>query len=146
MPLPAATDVVIVGAGPTGLTLGCQLAARGVDFVLLDRAPAGVNESRAAVIHARTLEVLEPLGLTDALRAGGLIVPRFSARDRDRLLITLRFDKLPTAYPYLLMIPQSATEAILARRLNELGGAVHRPVALTELHRDGDCAIVNTDA
>lgn len=146
MQLPAVTDVVIVGAGPTGLTLGCQLAARGVDFVLLDHAPAGVNESRAAAIHARTLEVLEPLGLTDALRAVGLIVPRFSARDRDRVLVALRFDGLPTAYAYLLMIPQSATEALLARRLNELGGEIHRPLAATALRPDGEHTIVATAA
>ncbi|HET7307553.1 MAG TPA: FAD-dependent oxidoreductase [Gammaproteobacteria bacterium] len=146
MSIPAATDVLIVGAGPTGLTLACQLAARGVDFVLIDRAAAGTNESRAAVIHARTLEILEPLGVNDALRAAGLIVPGFTARDRGRVLITLQFDGLRTDYPYLLMIPQSATETVLGERLRALGGTVHRPAALTSIEHDDHTFIVGTTA
>ncbi|HET8551927.1 MAG TPA: FAD-dependent monooxygenase [Gammaproteobacteria bacterium] len=146
MPIPAATDVLIVGAGPTGLTLACQLAARGVDFLLIDRLSAGTNESRAAVIHARTLEILEPLGVNDALHAAGLIVPGFTARDGSRVLITLQFDGLRTDYPYLLMIPQSATEAVLAERLRALGKTVHRPAALTSVEHDDHTFIVGTTA
>src|SRR6266404_7453812 len=103
--LPPTADVVIVGAGPTGLTLAATLAARGLQFVLLDRLSEGANTSRAAVVHARTLEVLETLGVTDRLRAEGLVVPRFTVRDRDRALLTVQFDGLPTRYPYTLMIP-----------------------------------------
>ncbi|HSW23943.1 MAG TPA: FAD-dependent oxidoreductase, partial [Burkholderiaceae bacterium] len=62
-------DVLIVGAGPTGLTLAAALAARGVPTRVIDRQAAGDNTSRAAVVHARTLEVLEPLGVTQALVA-----------------------------------------------------------------------------
>ncbi len=57
--LPTDTQVAIVGAGPTGLALAVTLASAGVDFVILDRLAEGVNTSRAAVVHARTLEVLE---------------------------------------------------------------------------------------
>src|SRR4030095_4702017 len=84
--LPTTTDVVIAGAGPTGLVLACILADRGIPFVLLDRLAEGANTSRAAVVHARTLEVLEQLNVTDRLRAAGHIVPRFCLRDRDRTL------------------------------------------------------------
>src|SRR5262249_59378045 len=101
--LPASTDVVIAGAGPTGLTLACVLASKKVPFVLLDRLPEGANTSRAAVVHARTLEVLEELAVTDRLRARGLVVPRFTLRDRDRVLLRIDFDGLPTRYPYTLM-------------------------------------------
>ncbi|MFJ7592663.1 FAD-dependent oxidoreductase [Streptomyces sp. NPDC097617] len=59
--LPTRTDVAIVGAGPTGLALAVTLARAGVDFVLLDRQAEGANTSRAAVVHARTLEVLDEL-------------------------------------------------------------------------------------
>ena len=146
--LPASTDVVIVGAGPTGLTLAGVLARDGVPFVLLDRLAEGANTSRAAVVHARTLEVLEDLGVTDRLRAGGVVVPRFVLRDRDRVLATIRFDRLPTRYPYTLMIPQNATEAILLERLRELGGEVHRPCEVTDLSQDADgvSATVTADA
>jgi 2-polyprenyl-6-methoxyphenol hydroxylase-like FAD-dependent oxidoreductase len=131
--LAATTDVVIVGAGPTGLTLASTLADKGVGFVLLDRLAEGANTSRAAVVHARTLEVLETLGVTDRLRAEGLVVPRFTVRDRDRALLTVDFGRLPTRYPYTLMIPQNRTEAILLDRLQELGGRVHRPYAVLDV-------------
>jgi 2-polyprenyl-6-methoxyphenol hydroxylase-like FAD-dependent oxidoreductase len=109
----ATADVVIVGAGPTGLALAAVLATAGVSFVLVDRLAEGVNTSRAAVVHARTLEVLEELEVTDRLRVEGHVVPRFTVRDRDHVLATIRFDGLPTRYPYTLMVPQHSTEAIL---------------------------------
>jgi 2-polyprenyl-6-methoxyphenol hydroxylase-like FAD-dependent oxidoreductase len=133
---PLRTDVVIAGAGPTGLALGCVLAAEGVPFVLVDRQAEGANTSRAAVIHARTLEVLEALQVTDRLCAEGLVVPRFILRDRDRALATIRFDHLPTRHPYTLMIPQYRTEAILLARLRELGGDVCRPLAVRSVRQD----------
>ena len=135
-PLPLTTDVVITGGGPTGLALGCVLAAEGVPFVLVDRQAEGANTSRAAVIHARTLEVLETLQVTDRLLAEGHIVPRFILRDRDRALTTIRFDHLPTRHPYTLMIPQYRTEAILLDRLRALGGDVQRPLALRTVRQD----------
>lgn len=136
MSMPTTTDVVIVGAGPTGLALATVLATEKVDFVLLDRLAEGANTSRAAVVHARTLEVLEALGVPERLRAEGLIVPQFAVRDRDHALLTVRFDLLPTQYPYTLMIPQHRTEAILADRLRELGGQVYRPYTLVDLRQD----------
>jgi len=136
--LPETTDVVIVGAGPTGLTLAGILAREGVPFVLVDRLAEGSNTSRAAVVHARTLEVLEEIEVTDRLRAGGLVVPRFTLRDRDRVLLTIRFDGLSTRYPYTLMIPQNATEAILLSRLREMGGDVLRPHEVTDVRQDAD--------
>lgn len=145
--LPATTDVVVVGAGPTGLALGCVLAAEGISFVLVERLAEGANTSRAAVVHARTLEVLEELEVTDRLRAEGYFVPRFTVRDHDRVLVTIPFDRLPTRYPYTLMIPQNITEAILLGRLRELGTDVYRPYAVNDLQQDagGISVTVATD-
>lgn len=136
--LPSTADVAIVGAGPTGLALANVLAARGVSFALVDRLAEGANTSRAAVIHARTLEVLEELGVTERLRVEGHVVPRFTLRDRGRALATIEFGRLPTRYPFTLMIPQFRTEAILADRLRELGGRVHRGLEVTDVRQDGD--------
>lgn len=138
--LPSSTDVAIVGAGPTGLTLAAILARAGVPFVLLDRMAAGANTSRAAVVHARTLEVLDELDVSRRLLLEGCIVPRFTVRDRDRVLATVDFDRLPTRYPHTLMIPQERTEAILLDRLMELGGGVHRPWKLHALRQDAEGA------
>ena len=129
--LPARTDVVVVGAGPTGLALACGLAARGVEPLVLDRVAQGANTSRAAVVHARTLEVLEDIDVTGHLLRLGVVVPRFTIRDRDRPLLEIPFADLPTRYPYTLMLPQDVTERILDERLAALGGRVHRPLAVT---------------
>jgi 2-polyprenyl-6-methoxyphenol hydroxylase-like FAD-dependent oxidoreductase len=144
--LPATTEVAIVGAGPAGLTLACALAAERVPFVLLDRLAEGANTSRAAVVHARTLEVLEGLGVSDRMRAQGHVVPRFTLRERGRVLAAIPFDALPTRYPYTLMIPQNVTEAILLGRLRELGGDVHRPFEVADLRQDADGVSVTVAA
>jgi 2-polyprenyl-6-methoxyphenol hydroxylase-like FAD-dependent oxidoreductase len=142
--LPTETDVVIVGAGPTGLTLACSLAAQGVDFVILDRAEQGGNTSRAAVIHSRTLEVLEDIGVSGEMCERGVVVPRFTIRDRDRALLHVPFEGLPTKYPYTLMLPQNITEQVLGERLTAGGGAVHWHHRLTGIDQgdDGVTAIV----
>ncbi|HMV48317.1 MAG TPA: FAD-dependent monooxygenase, partial [Blastocatellia bacterium] len=144
--LPVETDVVIVGAGPTGLTLACLLAAEGIPFVLLDRLTEGLNTSRAAVIHARTLEVLEEVRVSERLRAEGHIVPQFTLRDRDQVLMTLRFDQLPTRYAHTLMIPQNRTEAILLDSLRELGQDVRRPFSVSDVRQDADGVTVTVTA
>jgi 2-polyprenyl-6-methoxyphenol hydroxylase-like FAD-dependent oxidoreductase len=132
------TEVVIVGAGPAGLALGIVLAQAGVPFVVLDKLAQGHNTSRAAVIHAHTLDVLEGLGVTERLQALGRKLSRFSIRDRDRALVDLRFDALPSRHPHLLMIPQNLTEAVLNARLCELGGSVLRGWAVDAVADLGD--------
>jgi 2-polyprenyl-6-methoxyphenol hydroxylase-like FAD-dependent oxidoreductase len=130
------TDVLIVGAGPTGLTLATALATRGVRALLIDSQAAGANTSRAAVVHARTLEVLEPLGVAHTLVSRGIPAQRFTIRDRDRVLVPIGFEDLPTAYPYTLMISQATTEGVLLERLLGLGGQVRRPRTLVGLSQD----------
>jgi len=130
------TDVLIVGAGPTGLTLATALAVRGIWATVVDRQAAGDNTSRAAVVHARTLEVLEGIGVTDLLVRLGVRAPRFTIRDRDSILVPVSFANLPTRYPYTLMISQAVTEAVLLDRFVELGGLVLRPLAVTDLAQD----------
>ena len=144
--LPASTDVLIAGAGPTGLVLANILARERIPFLLVDKLAESGNTSRACVVHARTLEVLEELGVTERLRAAGHVVPVFSVRDHDHVLATVRFDQLPTRYPYTLMIPQSVTEAVLLRRLREAGSEVHRPYAVTGLRQDADGVTVDVSA
>ncbi|HTB88851.1 MAG TPA: FAD-dependent monooxygenase [Steroidobacteraceae bacterium] len=70
--------IVIAGAGPIGLALGAELKRLCISSLVLDRQEAGANTSRAAVVHARTLEVLEPLELTSELLREGVVVPRRS--------------------------------------------------------------------
>lgn len=131
--LPEHTKVLIVGAGPTGLALAISLQQSGVYHLLIDKLEAGLNTSRAAVIHAHTLEMLEPLGVVEELERRGLKLQHFSVRDHDRALLRLRFDRLPTRFNHILMIPQHETEAIFAERLAALGDKVHRGIAATSV-------------
>lgn len=113
------TDVLIVGAGPTGMALSRTLAQAGVRHLIVDRQRTGQNTSRAAVIHAHTLDALDRIGVAAPLWQAGLRVHRFSIRDRDDVLIALRFDELPSPFAGLLMLPQDQTEAILRESLAE---------------------------
>ena len=132
------TDVLVIGAGPTGLALATSLVARGIATTVVDRAPEGANTSRAAVVNARTLEVLEHLDVARRLVKEGVQAPVFTIRDRGRTLIPIDFSALPTDYPYSLMVPQSTTERLLLDRLVELGGSVLRPKAVTAIAQDAD--------
>jgi 2-polyprenyl-6-methoxyphenol hydroxylase-like FAD-dependent oxidoreductase len=136
--LPSETDVLIVGAGPVGLALAITLQQAGIRHVLIDKLTEGQNTSRAAVIHAHTLEVLESIGVADRLTARGLKLARFSIRDRDRALVSLPFDTLVSRHPYLLMIPQDMTERVLAERLISLGGTIHRGATATMVDQAED--------
>jgi 2-polyprenyl-6-methoxyphenol hydroxylase-like FAD-dependent oxidoreductase len=139
------TDVLIVGAGPTGLTLGAVLTKHGVAATVVDAQPAGENTSRACAVASRTLEVLERIDVSQQLVAQGIQNPRFSMRDRDRVLIPIDFSSLPTSYPYTLTISQADTERVLLDRLTQLGGEVVRPRTLTELTQDDESVIATFD-
>src|SRR5579885_2676198 len=107
------SEIVIIGAGPTGLALATELRRLSISSIVLDRIPKGQNTSRAAVVHARTMEALEPMGVTPKLLDRGVVVPLFRIRDRDRILATVDFSRLETKYHFTLMCPQNLTEAIL---------------------------------
>src|SRR3954466_11049813 len=130
------TDVLVVGAGPTGLTLAAALRQRGIQATIVDKAPRGANTSRAAVVSARSLELLENLDVSRRLVKAGHVVSRFAMREGSKLLIAVDFDGLPTEYPYTLMLAQCDTERLLEERLGELGTEVPRQKSLSRLDQD----------
>jgi 2-polyprenyl-6-methoxyphenol hydroxylase-like FAD-dependent oxidoreductase len=136
--LPVSTEVLIVGAGPTGLALATSLAQTGVDHVLIDKLQEAQGTSRAAVIHAHTLEALEELQVSENLSSAGLKLDRFAIRDRDETLLSLNFARAPSNYPFLLMLTQDVTERLLSARLAEAGGVIHRGTSAERIiaHRD----------
>src|SRR3954451_1843146 len=133
-------DVLVVGAGPTGLTLAAQLSAFGVPVLLVDAATDRVHESRALAVQPRTLEVLRPFGISDELVARGNRGVRLRITAGGRVARTALFDigADDTAYPFLLFVSQAETEAVLAEHLTGQGIGVHRGVRLESFHQDGD--------
>lgn len=136
--LPSHPEIVIVGAGPSGLALAAELRRQGATPLVLDRQAEGANTSRAAVVHALTLEVLAPLGATAALLAEGVKVPIFRIHDRDKVLMEVDFSGLDTPYPFTIMCPQNRTEGILLERLRAFGGEVERPVDVVAVNVRGN--------
>jgi 2-polyprenyl-6-methoxyphenol hydroxylase-like FAD-dependent oxidoreductase len=136
-------EVLIVGAGPTGLALAAQLVAHGVRPRLIDRAPDRVHESRALVIQPRTLEVLAGFGVTDRLVAAGNRAVQLRLHLRHRVLSAPLFDLglEDTAYPYLLFLSQAETERILGEHLTAAGVNVERGVELVDLTSTADTAV-----
>ena len=132
----ADTDVLVVGAGPTGLTLTASLLGAGLRVALVDRQAEGANTSRAAGINARTLEVLEGIDVTRRLLKEGIEAPRFTVRDGAKTLLTVDFSGLDTDYPFTLLTPQSTTERLLLDRVRELGGDVQRGRNLSTVTQD----------
>lgn len=139
------TDVLIVGAGPTGLALAAALEQAGINHHLVDALPKGMNTSRAAVVHPHTVEMLESLGIVDELHAAGMPLQRFVVRDRDEALLRIGFEQLPSKYRHILMIPQPRTESILESLLREMGGEVERNTKAIAVHQEADGVVVELD-
>ena len=131
-------DVVIVGAGPTGLALAAELKRLGTQALLVEKESFGQNTSRATVVHARTLEMLEALGVSQQLIDRGLILHTARLHEGDTVRAHISFDGLDTAYSYMLVCTQDQTENVLTRRLRELGGAEIRAIEVTEIKPDDD--------
>ncbi|QNE19905.1 FAD-dependent monooxygenase [Kribbella qitaiheensis] len=144
--IPERTEVLVVGAGPVGLAVATSLAGHGREVTVIDRQAAGANTSRASVVHPRTLEMLERIGVAKRLTELGRHVEQFNIADGDRTLVPVRFDHLPTDYPYVLMIPQNNTEQVLLERLEELGGTVHRPYVAAGVRQTPDGAEVTLES
>ncbi len=136
-------DVLVVGAGPTGLALAAQLAASGVRARLIDRSLDRVRESRALAIQPRTLEVLAGLGVTDELIACGNPAVQLRIHLSGRVLAVPLFDLGldDTAYPYLLFVSQAETERVLGEYLAAAGITVERGVELAGLSDTADAAV-----
>ncbi|MEU7864262.1 FAD-dependent oxidoreductase [Nonomuraea sp. NPDC049141] len=141
------TDVLIVGAGPTGLTLACDLARRGVDCRIVDRAEGPSTASRAKTIQPRALEVADDLGVIGrVLELGAIHVPT-RHYDHDRVIseaVEAAIGMAEPGVPYApVWLSQPMVEQILRDRLTELGGRIAWGSAVTAVQQDGDVVEVS---
>jgi 2-polyprenyl-6-methoxyphenol hydroxylase-like FAD-dependent oxidoreductase len=129
--------VLVVGAGPTGLVLATMLLRHGISVRLVDRLSEPQAVSKAFVIHARTLEIFEQMGVVDEVLEHGLRLQALQVYVHDRNLVSVGFSHLDTPYPFVLNLPQSETERILTVALEKQGGQVEREVELVQLSQQG---------
>lgn len=132
--------VVIVGAGPTGLTAACELLRRGVPVRLLDGRPEASGHSKALLLWPRSMDVLAQMGLAREAARRAIPVRRFSYYSSRRRVARIRFEDsmLP------LCLPQRATEEVLTERLHLLGGKVERGFRVAALRQHEESVEMKT--
>ena len=131
-------DVLIVGAGPVGLTMACELLRHGITPRIIDKALAPTDKSRAFAIHPRTLELLDNVGIVDTFLDQGNVCNAFDMYDRGEPLANVAFDSLESKYPFVLMLAQSDTEKILYEHLKSFGVEVEREMELKKVKQTDD--------
>ena len=136
----ARSDVLIVGAGPTGLALALWLTKLGAKIRIIDKTTEPGTTSRALAVHARTLELYRQLGLADVVVARGHKVPaaRFWVKGAPRARIS--FEDVGadlTPYSFLQIFPQDEHERLLVATLEGLNASVERNTELAQLQRRG---------
>ncbi|PYE87447.1 FAD-dependent oxidoreductase [Phyllobacterium leguminum] len=134
------TDVLIVGAGPTGLVLALWLDAQGARVRIIDKSEGPGTTSRALAVHARTLELYRQLGLADAVVAAGNKAEGIEIWTLGKRRAHLNFSDFGadiTPYPYVLIYPQDLHESFLVERLRMRGIVVERRTELLDFLDDG---------
>lgn len=131
-------DVLIAGAGPTGLALACGLRQHGITVRVVDGAEAPATTSRANILHARGVEVLNRLGALGDLRNQSVNALEMTMHVNGRAVGTLRFGEVEGTQLSALIVSQAEIEAELRRRLGELGIEVEWGRAVVETEQDSD--------
>jgi 2-polyprenyl-6-methoxyphenol hydroxylase-like FAD-dependent oxidoreductase len=139
-------DVLVVGAGPTGLAMACELLRHGLRVRVIDRAEHASVHSKALVIHARTREVFEGLGVSGAFEAVAAPMMRAHVFHKTRELGTLALGDLGPEIPRPIMCDQSTTERLLAEHLQRLGGTVERERQLVGFKEEDDRVVATVKA
>jgi 2-polyprenyl-6-methoxyphenol hydroxylase-like FAD-dependent oxidoreductase len=150
-------DVLIVGAGPVGLTLAAELARYGVQCRIVDKDPGTKTISKALILHVRTQEVFDAMGALAAEKAVSVPMRQVSLRAYGKIIGHLHFEIADSPHPHPIILGQDRTEYVLEEHLHSLGGHVEWQteaiefeqaedrVAVTLRHPDGTPEVVHTN-
>ena len=129
-------QVLVVGAGPTGMTAAIELKRLGLDVRVIDKSDHMARYSQALVVQARTLEQLQRYGLAQKVIEHGRKLNEAKFYSDGKLIVDFKLDHVDGRYPFALFIPQSGTEKLLSESMESLGARTERGVELLELKQD----------
>ncbi len=132
----ANAEVLIAGAGPTGLSLACALARQGIVCRVVEKQSEPAGGSRAIAVHARTLEMLDSIDVAETLISRGRRLYGTNGYADGERIVHVAFDELDSPYPFVLVVPQSDTERVLAARAQSLGVKIDRGATLDAVTHD----------
>src|SRR5262252_5149098 len=142
--LPMDTDVLVVGAGPTGLMLANQLVRRGVRVTIVDRSSGPAQQTRAMAVHARTLEIYSKLGVASQAVALGKVGGGVNAWAEGEHKARIPFNDMGkdvSPFPFVLMLGQDDNERILGTNLERFGVSVEWECELVALEQQASCVV-----
>jgi 2-polyprenyl-6-methoxyphenol hydroxylase-like FAD-dependent oxidoreductase len=129
-------QVLIVGAGPTGMTAAIELRRMGMSVRIVDKSDHMAKYSQALVVQARTLEQFQRYGIAEAAIARGRKLKEAKFFSEGKQIVDFKLDHMDGRYPFALFIPQSETEKLLNAHMETLGARTERGVELLELKQD----------
>jgi len=130
------SSILIVGAGPTGMTAAIELKRAGFDVRIIDKSDHMAQHSQALVVQARTLEQFQRYGIAEEAVARGRKLHGAQFFSEGKQILSVNFDELASRYPFALFLPQSETEALLNAHMEQLGVKTERRVELESLIQD----------
>ncbi|MGZ3454718.1 MAG: FAD-dependent monooxygenase [Polyangiales bacterium] len=137
------TDVLVVGAGPTGLTLACELLRHGVRCIVLDELAEPVTFSKAAAVHVRTMEIFQVMGVASAILEHTRVFHGFSMHAEGKRVGHVVLEGVDSRFPYAYGVSQRDTEAVLTEKL---GVQIRRSTKLESFTQDEHGVVAKTSA
>lgn len=136
-------QVLIIGAGPTGLMMACELARHGVSFRIIEKKSEPTLSSNATWIQARTIEIFDHIGIADHFIKSSNLCRAINLYIDGKSFVKIPLNHIDSIYPFILILPQSETERLLNQHLEKLNQKVERSIELVDI-KQNDNTVIST--